>query len=58
LRTHRKERTTIEIKDGHAYIYNNPIPDKATSVSIVLVSGLDYYRNEFYLRKVWETPNG
>lgn len=53
----RKEQRWYEIKGSRAYIYNNPIPDRATSVSIVPVPGLEYYRTNFHLRKVWEAPD-
>lgn len=49
-----KEARWYEYKDGMMYVYNSPIPSAATSVSIVGLEDLYYYRNKFSLKKIWE----
>lgn len=49
-----KESRWYEYKDGMMYVYNSPIPSTATSVSIVGLEDLYYYRNKFSLKKIWE----
>jgi len=40
--------------DGETvYIYNAPFAANATSVSIVRIEDLKYYRKQFRLSKVW-----
>ena len=49
-----KPQRWYEVIDGLAYVYNAPIADTATSMSIVPVEQVKYYRNQFTLRKIWE----
>lgn len=48
-----KQQRWYERRDGLVYIYDQPYPDQALSVSIVLDSDLVFYRNNFNLTKVW-----
>lgn len=49
-----KEQRWYEIIDGMAHVYNSGYKEFSTSVSIVLVSDLSYYRINFKLTKLWE----
>jgi hypothetical protein len=42
-----------EIIEGMAYVYEAPYSSLALSVSVVPVSDLTYYRNNFQLSKIW-----
>ena len=48
-----KESRWYEIEGETLYIYDAPTPGKSCSVSIVGLESLNYYRNNFRLRKVW-----
>lgn len=48
-----KQSRYYEIIDGMAYVYDQPYPRYALSVSIIKPSELAYYRNTFNLEKVW-----
>lgn len=52
-----KPQRWYEIIDGTAYIYDTPYPQTATSVSIVPVSDLAYYRAQFTLHKIWSNSH-
>lgn len=49
-----KKQRWYEIVDGMAHIYDSGIKKYSTSVSIVPISDLVYYRNDFKLTKIWE----
>ena len=48
-----KEQRFYEIDGETAYIYNSGFKASSTSVSIINVSELKYYRKQFKLSKVW-----
>lgn len=48
-----KQSRWYKIKGKQAFIFDNGYEDKSQSVSIVPVSGLTYYRNNFNLYKAW-----
>ena len=52
-----KESRFYEVVGDAVYIYDNGYKDKSKSVSVVNKSDLNYYRNNFNLRKVWSTNN-
>lgn len=49
-----KQARYYEVEGETVYIYNEPFADKATSVSIVRIEDLKYYRKQFRLSKVWK----
>ena len=52
-----KEQRWYKIECDKAHIYNSPYQDYATSVSIVDLKDLQYYRNNFSLAKLWSYEN-
>jgi hypothetical protein len=49
-----KKQRWYEIVDGMAHIYGSGYKQFSQSVSIVPISDLSYYRDNFKLNKVWE----
>ena len=49
-----KQARYYEVEGETVYIYDAPFADKATSVSIVRIEDLKYYRKQFRLSKVWK----
>lgn len=49
----KKTSRWYEIVNGEAHIYDASSSEHSLSVSVVSVADLQYYRNNFYLRKVW-----
>lgn len=49
-----KEQRWYEIIEGMAHVYDSGYKEFSTSVSIVPVLELSYYRTNFKLTKLWE----
>jgi outer membrane scaffolding protein for murein synthesis (MipA/OmpV family) len=49
----QKPQRWYEIVGGTAYVYDRPYPGASTSVSVIPVEDLEYYRTRFDLTKVW-----
>ena len=49
-----KESRWYKIKGKQVFIFDNGYENKSQSVSIVSISELKYYKNNFNLRKVWD----
>jgi hypothetical protein len=48
-----KQQRWYEVEGDTAYVYDAPSSAQSTSVSIVKVADLPYYRRNFRLTKVW-----
>lgn len=53
LEMKQKEGRWYEIVDEWAYVYSEPYKDNSPDVSIVKVTDLQFYRNNFKLEKIW-----
>ncbi len=49
----QKPQRWYEVVGGIAYVYDAPYPDVSTSVSIVPIKDIEYYRTRFDLAKIW-----
>ena len=48
-----KQSRWYKIENGLAFVFDSGYEDKSLSVSVVSLKDINYYRNNFKLRKVW-----